>query len=59
MFADWSVDGAKDAFHENWLYHQNFPNLRISKQPSKKILLGYFYLSEVIQKIQFAMTDPV
>jgi hypothetical protein len=59
MSADWSVDGAKDAFHENWLYQQNFPDLRISKQPSKNNLLAYFYQSEVIQKIQFAMADPV
>jgi hypothetical protein len=59
MFANWSVDSAKDAFHEYWFYQQNFPNLRISKPPSQKILLAYFYLSEIIQKIQFAVTDPV
>ena len=31
MFANWNVDGAQYAFHEN------FPNLRISKPPSNKI----------------------
>ena len=59
MFANWSVDGTKYVFHENWLYQQNFPNLRISKPPSKTKLPAYFYLSEIIQKIQFAMTDPL
>ena len=47
IFANWAVDGAHYAFHENWL--QNFSNLRISKAPSKKISLAYFYLSELIQ----------
>ena len=51
----WAVDGAHYAFHEN----SGFSNLRISKAPSKKIYLAYFYLSELIQKTQFALTDPV
>ena len=36
-FANWAVDGAQYAFHENWLRQQNFSNLRVSKAPSKKI----------------------
>jgi hypothetical protein len=37
-----------------------FPlNLMILKPPSNKIQLAYFYLLELIQKIQFAMTNPV
>ena len=32
-----TVDGAKYAFHENWVYLQNFSNLRISEPPSNKI----------------------
>ena len=53
------IEGAQYAYHENRLQQQNFPHLRISKPPSNKIQLVHFYLSELIQKIQFAFTDPV
>ena len=59
MFANWAIDGAYHAFHKNWFNKQNLSNLRISKAPFKKILLAYLYLSELFQKTQFAMTDPV
>ena len=59
MFANWTVDGEHYAFHKNWLYQQNFSNLRISEPSSKSIQVAYFYLSQLIQKNQFAMTDPV
>ena len=37
IFANWTVDGAYYAFHENCLYVQNFSNLSNSKPSSKRI----------------------
>ena len=37
VFANWDIDGAHYAFHENWLHKKNFSNLRISIAHSKKI----------------------
>ena len=42
-------------FFENWLMKLKYPNLRISKPPSNKFYLAFFYLSESIHKILFNM----
>ena len=42
IFANWAVDGAHDAFHDNWLHLQNFSNLRILKIHSKPFFQNFF-----------------
>ena len=59
MFDNWSVDGAKDAFMKTGCINKISQISGFQSHLLRKILLAYFYLSEIIQKIQFAVTDPV
>ena len=44
---------------EKWIVDLFSKALRIPKQPSNKIWLAYFYLSEPFQNIHFVMKNPV
>ena len=58
-FLSEAVEVSRYHFFENWLMKHKYPNLRISKPPSNKFYLAFFYLSESIHKICFNVTYPV
>ena len=58
MFANWVVDGAQYIFIKTICTTRKISQTS-GYQNRKKIKLPYFYLSELIKKTQFAMTDPL
>ena len=53
------IEGAEWAWNENWFCVPKIHDLSIPEHLSNQIKLAYFHLSELFQKIQFALGDPV
>ena len=60
MYSNWTIDGAQHAFHKSWINSNISQISRFQNHlQTKANLNSSMYLSDLIQKPQFAMTNRV